>query len=134
MTERRLTNPSSFTRTTSSISTVHSASSSTIFQYPGFHEETPTFKVLIVGAGIGGLMLGLCLERAGIDYVILERMHDLLDAPRSTVKLAANTLGVVEQLGLLDEVMKIAMPISGLTLRKHNMSAVGKIDFSFHKE
>ena len=30
-------------------------------------------KVLIVGGGIGGLSLGLLLERAGVNYTIFER-------------------------------------------------------------
>jgi hypothetical protein len=33
----------------------------------------PDLKVLIVGAGIGGVMLALLLEKIGIDYTILER-------------------------------------------------------------
>lgn len=30
-------------------------------------------KVVIVGAGFGGVTLGLLLEKAGVPYVILER-------------------------------------------------------------
>ncbi|KAF9405103.1 hypothetical protein BGZ94_003763, partial [Podila epigama] len=30
-------------------------------------------KVIIVGAGLGGIMLGICLEKAGIPYEIFER-------------------------------------------------------------
>ncbi|KAG0366188.1 hypothetical protein BGZ54_005689 [Gamsiella multidivaricata] len=91
------------------------------------------FKALIVGAGVGGLMMGLCLERAGIEYVILERMPQL-QLPRTTIQLSANTLRCIEQLGLLDEVMAIAKPVSMVRLRKHNMAVVGKIDATYVKE
>jgi len=37
--------------------------------------ERPT--VLIVGAGLGGLSLGLLLERAGIPYMIFERAKSI---------------------------------------------------------
>ncbi|KAF8983822.1 hypothetical protein BGZ46_009390, partial [Entomortierella lignicola] len=117
--------------TSSSISTSHSNTSSTC-PHSSYQRE-PTFKVIIVGAGIGGLMMGHCLERAGIDYVILERSQSPT-ASKSTIQLSANTLHVIEQLGLMDEVMEIAKPISCIILRKHNMSVVGKIDGRHVKE
>lgn len=35
------------------------------------------FKVVIVGGGIAGLALGVMLERAGIDYIILEAAQEI---------------------------------------------------------
>ncbi|KAG0046330.1 hypothetical protein BGZ83_008509 [Gryganskiella cystojenkinii] len=91
------------------------------------------FKVLIVGAGVGGLMMALCLERAGIDYVVLERLAQL-PPPKSTIQLSAKTLRAIEQLGLLEEVLKIAKPVSTLRLKKQDMSTIGKMDTTFYKE
>ncbi|KAG0249225.1 hypothetical protein BGZ95_007626, partial [Linnemannia exigua] len=98
-----------FSSTSSDVASIHTF---------GPREKSPC-KVLIVGAGVGGLMLALCLERAGIDYVLLERTHQL-PVPKVTIQLAANTLRAIEQLGLLDEVMQIAKPVSMLTLMKQN--------------
>lgn len=39
------------------------------------NQENP--KVLIVGAGIGGLMLGNFLQKGGIDFLILERAKEV---------------------------------------------------------
>ncbi|KAG0197179.1 hypothetical protein BGX28_009313, partial [Mortierella sp. GBA30] len=72
-------------------------------------------------------MMGYCLERAGIDFVILERDREL-PTPKSTIQLTSNTLYLMEQLGLLDEILKIAKPASFITLLRHDMSAVGKLD------
>ncbi|KAF9542813.1 hypothetical protein EC957_001533 [Mortierella hygrophila] len=112
-----------FSSTSSDIASIHTF---------GPREKSPC-KVLIVGAGVGGLMLALCLERAGIDYVLLERTQQL-PVPKTTIQLGPNTLRAMEQLGLLDEVMQIAKPVSGLTLMKHNMTVSGRIDTLFFKE
>lgn len=41
--------------------------------------------VLIVGAGLGGLMLGALLERQGVPYTILERAATIKPLGRLTV-------------------------------------------------
>ncbi|KAG9071840.1 hypothetical protein KI688_006056 [Linnemannia hyalina] len=116
--------------TESSISTTPSFSS--VYPYSSLFDK-PQFRVLIVGAGIGGLMLGYCLEQAGIDFVVLERMNQL-QVPKTTIQLTSNTLHAMEQMGLLDEIMEIAKPISCVNLRKHNMSVVGRLDCTFAKD
>ncbi|KAF8927159.1 hypothetical protein BGZ58_010587 [Dissophora ornata] len=114
-------------------------SASEISQYSSYeslftnHQKSATFKVLIVGAGIGGLLLGLCLEKANIDYVILER-DQRPEIPKATFQLTFNTLYSIEQLGLLDEVMAISKPVAQIALRKHNLSVIGKIDCLYFKE
>jgi 2-polyprenyl-6-methoxyphenol hydroxylase-like FAD-dependent oxidoreductase len=61
-------------------------------------DQLPKIHVLIVGGGIGGLMLGLMLEKAGIDYQILERSpaHRPLG---SAISLDGTVLRLFEQLG-----------------------------------
>ncbi|KAF9151026.1 hypothetical protein BG015_007152 [Linnemannia schmuckeri] len=112
-----------FSSTSSDVTSIHTF---------GPREKSPC-KVLIVGAGVGGLVLALCLERAGIDYILLERTQQL-PVPKTTIQLGPNTLRAIEQLGLLDEVMQVAKPVSGLTLMKHNMTVSGRIDTLFCKE
>ncbi|KAF9092089.1 hypothetical protein BGX29_006379 [Mortierella sp. GBA35] len=114
---------SAFSSSSSDVSSIHTF---------GPREKSPC-KVLIVGAGVGGLMLAVCLERAGIDYIVLERTLQL-PVPKTTIQLTANALRAIEQLGLLDEVLPIAKPVSRLTLMKHNMSVTGHIDATAYKE
>ncbi|KAG0332701.1 hypothetical protein BG000_009811 [Podila horticola] len=112
---------------------VASSSQSGSSHHPMGPKPYSPFKILIVGAGVGGLMLGFCLEQAGIDYVILDKMRGP-PTTKSTIQMTGNTLRAIEQLGLLEEVMRIAKPVSSIVLRRPNMSTVGKIDTMYLKE
>lgn len=60
--------------------------------------QVPKIHVLIIGGGIGGLMLGLMLEKAGIDYQILERSSAYRPLG-SAISLNGTVLRLFEQLG-----------------------------------
>lgn len=68
------------------------------------------FKVIIAGGGIGGLTLASALEKAGVDYVLLEK-RDI--APRlgaSITSLPCTTI-VHEQLGFGQAVEEATVPL-----------------------
>ncbi|KAF9994714.1 hypothetical protein BGZ79_000497 [Entomortierella chlamydospora] len=85
--------------------------------------ESP--KVLIVGAGMGGLTLGLLLERIGVDFEIFERAS-CVKPLGAAMSIGPNILPMFEQIGMLDEIMKLSLPgkamefysedVGGLTL------------------
>lgn len=83
-------------------------------------------KVLIVGGGLGGLVLGILLERAGIDYLILEQSV-LIRPYGSLIVISSLVLPLMEQLGLLDEIERASIPFGGITLFRHDQSVIGKI-------
>ncbi|KAF9971750.1 hypothetical protein BGZ73_005221 [Actinomortierella ambigua] len=60
------------------------------------------FHVLVVGAGLGGLMAAALMERANISYTVLERAKEI-KALGSAIALSANILPVFEQLGIYEE-------------------------------
>ncbi|KAF9346008.1 hypothetical protein BGX26_002525 [Mortierella sp. AD094] len=62
--------------------------------------------VMIVGAGIGGLFLGILLERAGIPYAIYERAA-AVQTLGAVLSLNVNVFPAMEQLGLYEEILKI---------------------------
>ncbi|KAF9102601.1 hypothetical protein BGX29_004403 [Mortierella sp. GBA35] len=68
-------------------------------------EQIPP-TVLIVGAGLGGIMLGALLEKAGIPYAIFEC------APRSAISIGGNLLPAFEQLSILDEYVAMGRHLS----------------------
>ncbi|KAG0262152.1 hypothetical protein BG011_000272 [Mortierella polycephala] len=83
-------------------------------------------KVLIVGAGLGGLMLGAILERASIEYCIFERAV-CVKPLGSALVLGPNILPVFEQLGLLEEIIKIASPVPSSDVYNIEMKKLGSI-------
>ncbi|CAO3572967.1 unnamed protein product [Mortierella alpina] len=90
-------------------------------------------NILIVGAGLAGLLLSLLLERAGIPYNIYERAAKVKPLG-SALGLGANILPIFEQLGLLDLLMKIALPCPGIYFYDQNLAPMGGFDISKYKE
>src|SRR5580700_2657092 len=63
-------------------------------------------KCCIAGGGPAGMMLGFLLARAGVKVVVLEKHGDFLrDFRGDTVH--PSTLNVMDELGLLDEFLKL---------------------------
>ncbi|KAG0226925.1 hypothetical protein BGX31_007146 [Mortierella sp. GBA43] len=89
-------------------------------------------KVMIVGGGLGGLMLGSLLERINVPYHIFERATELRNLG-SIMTLGPTILPVFEQLGLLGEIEKISLPCYSLDMYDENMSEIGAIDLRGHK-
>ncbi|KAL4957974.1 hypothetical protein BDW69DRAFT_155076 [Aspergillus filifer] len=69
------------------------------------------FRVIIVGGSITGLTLAHCLERAGIDYVVLEKHVDIFAEPGISIGLMPNGSRILEQLGIYADVDKLYQPI-----------------------
>ncbi|KAG0195666.1 hypothetical protein BGX28_000902 [Mortierella sp. GBA30] len=84
--------------------------------------ESP-LHVLIVGAGIGGLMLGILLERACISYEIFEKTKEL--RPLGSAISLAGLKEVFEQLGMRKEFNDISKPFGGIHLNDEELNKVG---------
>lgn len=66
-----------------------------------------THKILVAGAGIGGLTAALSLAKAGHDVEILERAH-IAGEVGAGLQLSANALKVLEPLGTVPALEKLA--------------------------
>ncbi|KAF9973555.1 hypothetical protein BGZ73_003193 [Actinomortierella ambigua] len=80
----------------------------------------PPFRAIIVGAGLGGLLLALQLERSHIDYVVVERNNQVLMPLEGGgvifVQKAVRTL--LDQLGLLDDVLQAAGAVDKVLVKE----------------
>lgn len=72
--------------------------------------QTSQMKVVIVGGSIAGLTLAHCLSRYGIDYIILERRHDIAPQVGASVSLMPNGSRILDQLGMFDAVSENIEP------------------------
>ncbi|KAI0142222.1 hypothetical protein GGR57DRAFT_486160 [Xylariaceae sp. FL1272] len=68
------------------------------------------FRVIVAGGGVVGLTLANALEKAGIDYVLLEKRTIAPDLGAS-IGILYNTTRVYEQLGFFDKVAAATVPI-----------------------
>jgi salicylate hydroxylase len=73
-------------------------------------------KILIIGAGLGGLTAGLALLERGFNVTILEQASQLKEIGAG-VQLSANATGVLYRLGLGKELEKIASEPAGKRVR-----------------
>ncbi|KAG0030242.1 hypothetical protein BGZ82_007514 [Podila clonocystis] len=67
-------------------------------------------KVLIVGAGLGGVTLGILLERAGIPFQIYERANEVKPLG-SAIAVGPNVMLCFKQLGIFDDLVKLGKPM-----------------------
>ncbi|KAF9419823.1 hypothetical protein BGZ94_009316, partial [Podila epigama] len=91
------------------------------------------FKVVIVGGGIAGLALGVMLERAGIDYIILEAAPEVRPLG-AIVYLGPPLMRAMEQLGLMDDLVRNSTIMTGVTLMNHRLVNVCRFGVDYAEE
>jgi 2-polyprenyl-6-methoxyphenol hydroxylase-like FAD-dependent oxidoreductase len=73
-------------------------------------------KVIVAGAGIGGLSSAIALRRAGFDVAVLERTPEL-GVVGAGLLLAANAQKALGRLGLAQKVARLGTPASVFEIR-----------------
>lgn len=69
-------------------------------------------RVVIVGSGLSGLVMGHCLLKAGIDdFVILERRADPVERSGSVIGFFPQTFRIMDQIDLLDDIQGLSKPL-----------------------
>jgi 2-polyprenyl-6-methoxyphenol hydroxylase-like FAD-dependent oxidoreductase len=64
------------------------------------------FRVIIAGGGIAGLTLANALEKAGIDYVLLEARDTITPKAGASIGFFANGSRILDQLGCFEDMEK----------------------------
>ena len=83
------------------------------------------FKVIVVGGGPVGLTAAHALDRAGIDFVLLERRSDAVIDAGSNLVLLPEGLRVLSQLGLLDALNSVSSPLGRINRQDHRGRSIG---------
>ncbi|CAO3567501.1 unnamed protein product [Mortierella alpina] len=79
--------------------------------------------VLIVGAGTGGLMLAMLLERASISYEVFEKAKEV--RPLGSAIVITSLMHVFEQLGMKDDILAMSKPFGALHIRDETLRLKG---------
>lgn len=85
-------------------------------------------KVLIVGAGIGGLMLGALLQKGGMDFEIFDRAT-VIKPLGSAMSMGASLRPLFIQLGIYEEFCALGKPNIGMGLYDQNCEHLFSMDF-----
>ncbi|KFY88226.1 hypothetical protein V500_06467 [Pseudogymnoascus sp. VKM F-4518 (FW-2643)] len=75
------------------------------------------FRVIIGGVGITGLTLANMLQLYGIDFVLLESNPDIAPEGRAGVSLLPHGNRILDQLGLYNKLLALALPVDSLHFR-----------------
>ncbi|KAF9109595.1 hypothetical protein BGX27_007459 [Mortierella sp. AM989] len=86
-------------------------------------------KVLIVGAGIGGLTLGAILERANVPYEIFEKASALKPLG-SAISLGPQVMPMLTQLGIVDKILEKGAPIEKSFMFSEDKELLMELDFT----
>jgi salicylate hydroxylase len=80
-------------------------------------------KILVVGAGIGGLSAASCLMRAGFDVEVYEQAPALGEVGAG-IQFSANAMHVMRHLGLGDAIAEIGVKPGGYVFRLHDTGEI----------
>jgi len=81
------------------------------------------YKILIVGAGLGGLATAACLLKAGFDVEVYEQAPALAEVGAG-IQVSANAMHVMRHLGLEPTISKIGVRPAAYVFRLHDSDEV----------
>ena len=76
-------------------------------------------KIIIAGAGLGGLTAAACLLKAGFDVEVYEQAPVLAEVGAG-IQISANPMHVLNDLGLRDEIMAVGVRPGAYVFRLHD--------------
>lgn len=91
-------------------------------------------KVIIAGAGLAGLTMAILLEKAGIEYQVLERSAEVQQTLGGAIILSFNVMPLMEQFGVLDQIEAISFPIETTMIYKEDMEVIREINLRSNRK
>lgn len=91
-------------------------------------------KVIIAGAGLAGLTMAILLEKAGIEYQVLERSSEVQQTLGGAIILSFNVMPLMEQFGVLEQIEAISFPIETTMIYKEDMEVIREINLRSNRK
>ena len=73
-------------------------------------QSKPPFRVIVVGAGISGLVASHSLQRAGIDHIVLEKHDDVHPPEGASISIYPQVNRILKQIGCYEPLLNISAP------------------------
>ncbi|KAF9308745.1 hypothetical protein BG003_010679 [Podila horticola] len=99
----------------------------------GVFNVTGRPRVIIAGAGLGGLTLAALLHKAGVSFELLERSEDVKQLG-SAIALGPSTAPLLRQLGIYEEFKKISKPTRHVDVITDDDEPVYNMDIEWLEE
>lgn len=91
----------------------------------------PAFRVIVVGAGVAGLTASHCLQKAGIDHILLERRPEVAPPEGASIAIYPHGARILQQIGCLESAKRASVPCNRWYCRRPNGRAI--MDNGFFK-
>lgn len=82
------------------------------------------FRVIVAGAGVAGLTASHCLQKAGIDHVVLERRPTIDPAEGASIAIYPHGAYILNQLGCLSALKAVCKPCQNYWSRRPDGTVV----------
>ncbi|OQE00300.1 hypothetical protein PENVUL_c054G07904 [Penicillium vulpinum] len=89
------------------------------------------FRVIIIGGGVAGLLASHCLQKAGIDHVVLERRAEVAPEEGASIAIYPHGVRILHQLGILEAAKRVCVPCDRWWSRRPDGKAIMNNGF-FH--
>ncbi|KAI0842701.1 FAD binding domain protein [Hypoxylon sp. FL0890] len=87
------------------------------------------FRVIVVGGGVAGLTASHCLQKAGIDHVVLERRGDIAPPEGASIAIYPHGARILQQVGILKTMEKACVPCKRFLSRRPDGKAISNNGF-----
>lgn len=75
------------------------------------------FRVIVVGGGVAGLTASHCLQKAGIDHVVLEKRDVVAPPEGASIAIYPHGSRILHQIGCWEPVRKACVPCNRWLVR-----------------
>ena len=87
------------------------------------HNDSP-FRVIVIGAGVAGLTASHCLQRAGIEHMVLERRSEIAPPEGASIAIYPHGARIMQQIGCLEAAKDASVPCDRFWSRKPDGKAI----------